>query len=70
MTTHPTLLRWRLILGEAARGALGSAGAGELDGDDLATDAALSWLYDREPGLADRDIQQDRRGNLGQCGGL
>jgi len=63
--TDPTLLRWRLILGEAARGALGGAGAGDLEGDDLAVDAALAWLYDREPGLADRDIQKDRRGNLG-----
>jgi Mg-chelatase subunit ChlD len=59
----PALIRWRLILGDAARGALG--GGGDLLGDDLSCDAALAWLYDRERGLADRDIQQDRRGNLG-----
>jgi Mg-chelatase subunit ChlD len=63
-TPDPNLTRWRLILGDAARGALGGGAGGELSGDDLACDAALSWLYDREPGLADRDIQ-DRRGNLG-----
>src|SRR5262249_54297481 len=61
----PSLVRWRLILGDAAAGPSGAtAGGGGLEGDDLACDAALSWLYDREPGLADRDIQ-DRRGNLG-----
>jgi Mg-chelatase subunit ChlD len=60
------LLRWRLILGQAAAGPLGGAGAGDLDGDDLAADAALGWLYDREPGLADREIARDRRGDLGR----
>ncbi len=63
--TDPALIRWRLILGSAARGALGAAGAGDLDGDEGACDAALSWLYDRDPGLADRDIQKDRPGDLG-----
>jgi Mg-chelatase subunit ChlD len=59
--TDPALVRWRLILGEAARAALAGAG-GDLCGDDLAYDAALAWLYDREPGLAERDIRQERTG--------
>jgi Mg-chelatase subunit ChlD len=54
-----SLSRWRLILGDAASGTLG-----DLSPDDLARDAALGWLYDREQGLADRDIAKDRRGSL------
>ena len=64
------LVRWRLILGEASQRALSEAGGGapggigDLAGDDLACDTALSWLYDRDPSLADRDID-DKRGGLG-----
>jgi Mg-chelatase subunit ChlD len=60
---NPSLARWRLILGQAAQGALGAGGG--LSEEDLARDAALGWLYDREAGLADRDIAKDRRGDLG-----
>jgi Mg-chelatase subunit ChlD len=53
----PPLQRWRLLLGEAADDRLGG-----FSGDLLAMDAALSWLYGRERGLADRDIQEGREG--------
>jgi Mg-chelatase subunit ChlD len=69
--SDPTLVRWRLILGAASGRALSIGGdgaggedGGDLEGDDLARDAALSWLYDRDPALAERDID-DRRGGLG-----
>jgi Mg-chelatase subunit ChlD len=48
--------RWRLVLGESAEG----SGEGELRPDDVARDAALSWLYDREPGLRERDVRAGR----------
>lgn len=54
-TPSPALLRWRLVLGKAA--------ASELDdncgatADDLARDASLDWLYERDGSLADRDIR-------------
>ena len=57
-----TIGRWRLVLGASSDAALG--GAAGLSGDDLARDAALSWLYDREAELADRDIDT-RAGSLG-----
>ena len=62
MTPGGPLVRWRLILGSSADEALG--GAARLSPDALAMDAALSWLYDRDPELAERDIR-DRRGDLG-----
>ncbi|WP_157313939.1 VWA domain-containing protein [Chitinibacter sp. GC72] len=46
--------RWRLLLGEAAQPSLGA-----LTGDALAADAALEWLYGRDPELAQRG---ERRG--------
>ncbi|MET0233137.1 MAG: VWA domain-containing protein [Kibdelosporangium sp.] len=52
------LERWRLILGQAA-----AACTGGLSADAAARDAALDWLYDRDPDLAERDI---RRGGLGE----
>ena len=57
------LVRWRLLLGQAAGEALdGRAG---LTSDDLAADAALSWLYDRGEELSDRDVRgEDRSGGL------
>jgi Mg-chelatase subunit ChlD len=59
----PVLARWRLVLGEAAQLALGSPGLGD---DDLARDAALAFLYDREPDLAARDVRAGtRRGGQG-----
>jgi len=49
------LLRWRLVLGKSSADTLDAAcGAGA---DDLARDAALDWLYERDPALADRDIR-------------
>jgi Mg-chelatase subunit ChlD len=57
--TEP-IARWRLVLGHAAEGALGESA---LDLDDLARDAALEWLYGRDPERAGRDIARDRRGS-------
>ncbi len=59
-TLTPTL-RWRLMLGEAAQGALGAA-----QGTAGAMDAALSWLYGRDEGdgTSDKDVV-DRRGGSG-----
>ena len=56
------LTRWRLLLGRPSESAL-DARAG-LSADDLAADAALAWLYDRDEDLASRDID-DRRGGQG-----
>jgi Mg-chelatase subunit ChlD len=50
------LTRWRLVLGESAQDALGEAGA--LGAEDLARDAALSWLYERDSSLDERDIRR------------
>lgn len=66
MSTPPALShvnRWRLVLGEAADTACRSAG-GELDADALAMDAAMQWLYGRDPDFADRGIK-GRGGNEG-----
>ena len=51
--------RWRLLLGEAADGVMGSD---HLDGESQAMDAALDWLYDRDPELAERDVARSRKG--------
>ncbi len=59
MTMDP-LARWRLVLGEAAEGALG----GSLDAQGRGMDAALEWLYGREGDLADRDVR-GRQGGTG-----
>ena len=45
------LERWRLVLGSAAEGALGS---GALGGSAARQDAALDWLYGRDPELGRR----------------
>jgi Mg-chelatase subunit ChlD len=52
MTLHIPLPleRWRLMLGEAADSACGGLGA-----DAMAADAALEWLYGRDPGRGARD---------------
>ncbi|HSO31944.1 MAG TPA: VWA domain-containing protein [Labilithrix sp.] len=55
------LVRWRLMLGNAACSGFGDAG--RLGKEDGACDAALGWLYDRDPGLRDRDVR-DRTGSL------
>ena len=49
----PPLVRWRLVLGEAAEHGLGGCG---LSPEQRAADAALAWLYDREGDLGGRDI--------------
>lgn len=53
------LTRWRLLLGEAAQPSLGG-----LQADALAADAALEWLYGRDP---DRLARGER--NAGRTGG-
>ncbi len=57
-----SLLRWRLMLGSAADGAFSPHGM--LPERAGAMDAALSWLYDRDPELSQREIL-GREGNLG-----
>ncbi len=49
MEIPDTLKRWRMLLGEAAEESLGG-----LEGRLAAADAALDWLYGRDPELADR----------------
>lgn len=56
-----SLLRWRLILGEAADSANSAAGVG-LDKEGQAMDAAMAWLYGRDPGLAKRGIMERAQG--------
>ncbi|MEQ1820510.1 MAG: VWA domain-containing protein [Terricaulis sp.] len=53
--------RWRLVLGEAADGACRSAGDA-LSANASAMDAAMQWLYGRDPDLADRGVK-GRGGN-------
>ncbi|MCG3191712.1 MAG: hypothetical protein DIJKHBIC_00940 [Thermoanaerobaculia bacterium] len=62
MTDLPPLARWRLVLGNPSASALSCCG---LDGDALAMDAALSWLYDRDEELQGRDIRGGRHGGIG-----
>lgn len=58
MASDDALTRWRLVLGQASQAHLGCC----LDGQAAACEAALSWLYDRDPGLAKRDIMAGRKG--------
>lgn len=61
MTTRDErLVRWRLLLGDAAETAL-DARAG-MSAEDLAADAALAWLYERGDELAERDIRERAAG--------
>jgi Mg-chelatase subunit ChlD len=55
-------VRWRLVLGKASEASLDPRAG--MSGDDMAADAALSWLYDRSHELAERDIRE-RGGGLG-----
>ena len=55
------LARWRLMLGSTSTGGFGRRG--NLSADDLAADAALGWLYDRDAALQGRDLR-DRSGSL------
>jgi Mg-chelatase subunit ChlD len=56
------LVRWRLLLGNAAEQALDARSG--MSADDLAADAALGWLYERGDDLEGRDIK-DRQGGYG-----
>src|SRR5262249_34992779 len=53
------LTRWRLILGDAAESACDGAGC-RLDARGQAMDAALEWLYGRDPKPVERHVM--RRG--------
>lgn len=59
--------RWRLVLGAAAQSACLGAGGG-LSGDGQAMDAAMDWLYDRDPELAGRGIKKQGGGDGGGNG--
>ncbi|WP_394827368.1 VWA domain-containing protein [Pendulispora albinea] len=61
-TRDDRLVRWRLVLGDAA-GSLLDGRAG-MTADDLAADSALAWLYERGDERAERDLR-DRGGGLG-----
>ncbi|MFS8103043.1 VWA domain-containing protein [Lentzea alba] len=52
------LERWRLILGEPATGC-----TGRLQGDAARQDAALEWLYGRDPDLAERGVRKAGSGD-------
>ncbi len=58
MRSDEGLTRWKLVLGQASHPCLG----GCLEGEQAACDAALSWLYDRDPDLGKRDIRGQRKG--------
>ncbi len=58
MAYEDGLVRWRLVLGEASQPQLGCC----LQGEEGACDAAMSWLYNRDPGLKSRDIMGGRKG--------
>ena len=47
-------VRWRLVLGQAAQGALGTT----LNEQACACDGALSWLYDRDGELQQRGVRR------------
>ncbi|MCB9603198.1 MAG: VWA domain-containing protein [Sandaracinus sp.] len=53
------LARWRLVLGEAADTCMGGA----LNAQGQAMDAALSWLYDRDQSLGERDVASRQGGS-------
>ena len=60
--TDPALDRWRLILGRAAETSLGGFG----DPRTAGRDAALDWLYGRDPDAAGRGVR--RGGPAGPSG--
>ena len=59
MSLDQPLVRWRLVLGSSADASLKAP----LDAEDLACDAAMQWLYDRESEKEDRDILERRGGH-------
>jgi len=62
LTGLDPVLRWRLVLGEAADNGLNNPGMGR---DAQAADAALEWLYGRDEGRSERDIMGQRRQGSG-----
>lgn len=60
MSRDEALVRWRLVLGAPSADALD--GACQASADDLAADAALAWLYDRDTANEERDIRQSGLG--------
>ncbi|MEI8254546.1 MAG: VWA domain-containing protein [Deltaproteobacteria bacterium] len=57
------LTRWRLVLGRESGSAL--SGQCDLSAEDLARDAAMAWLYDRDDANDERDVRA-REGDLGE----
>ena len=62
MARDERLVRWRLVLGKAAEELDGRCG---MDASDLAADASLGWLYDREGGDSDNAERDVRTGGSG-----
>jgi len=61
MARDERLVRWRLVLGKAAEELDGRCG---MSAEDLAADASLGWLYDREGGgLEERDVRTREGGS-------
>ncbi len=58
--SREALLRWRLLLGEAAADQLGGAPSPE----EREREVALGWLYDRGEGQGSEVDAHDRRGGL------
>ncbi|WP_101789202.1 VWA domain-containing protein [Nonomuraea indica] len=53
--TDPTLVRWRLLLGEAGGACVGG---GQLDAEATGRDAAMDWLYGRDEDLRRRGVRR------------
>lgn len=60
----PDLERWRLVLGAPAEGCTGA-----LSGAAAERDAALDWLYGRDPDLGRRGVRRGGGGGTGRPGG-
>lgn len=56
MSKDESLIRWRLVLGASSAEALDDCSG--IGPEDLARDAALSWLYERDTALEERDIRR------------
>lgn len=56
----PPRARWRLVLGEPADEACGG-----MSGEAQAMDAALEWLYGRDPEAGEREVRGSRGGGTG-----
>ena len=58
LTIPDALQRWRLLLGEPAESTLGG-----LSAEAAAADAALNWLYGRDPDRAQRGERPSKGGS-------